>query len=180
VAPPAGASRALDRLRRESLLAELETLDQQIKKAEGELNTIGAKDWRVALLRTIPGVGPRTAEAVAAYIDDPGRFTSIKSIGKYFGIVPMQDASAGKNRLGHITREGPATVRKLIVQRVAGQASVDAADARSSRRCDGQALHRRADRHSANAAHHAGDAAEQRGRAEGRCRRRRRRTKQRR
>jgi transposase len=107
---------ALDRLRRESLLAELETLDQQIKRAEVELNTIGAKDWRVALLRTIPGVGPRTAEAVAAYIDDPGRFTSIKSIGKYFGIVPMQDASAGKNRLGHITREGPATVRKLIVQ----------------------------------------------------------------
>lgn len=107
---------ALDRLKREALLAELTTLDQQIRRAERELNTMGDKDWRVVLLRTIPGVGPRTAEAVAAYIDDPARFTSIKSIGKYFGIVPIQDASAGKNRLGHITREGPATVRKLIVQ----------------------------------------------------------------
>jgi transposase len=107
---------ALDRFKRESLLAELKTLDQQIRKAEIELDAIGDKDARVTLLRTIPGVGPRTAEAVVAYIDDPKRFTSIKSIGKYFGIVPMQDASAGKNRLGHITREGPATVRKLIVQ----------------------------------------------------------------
>lgn len=107
---------SLDRVKRESLLAELKTLEEQIRKAEIELDAIGEKDPRVTLLRTIPGVGPRTAEAVVAYIDDPQRFTSIKSIGKYFGIVPMQDASAGKNRLGHITREGPATVRKLIVQ----------------------------------------------------------------
>jgi transposase len=106
----------LDRLKRESLLTELRMLDQEIKKIERKLNEIGAADRRVLLLRTMPGVGPRTAEAVAAYIDDPQRFTSIKSIGKYFGIVPMQDASAGKNRLGHITREGPPTVRKLIVQ----------------------------------------------------------------
>jgi transposase len=107
---------ALDGARRASLLAELKMLNQEVKNAERELDKIAAKDWRVALLRSIPGVGPRTAEAVAAYIDDPQRFSSIKSIGKYFGVVPMQDASAGKNRLGHITREGPATVRKLIVQ----------------------------------------------------------------
>jgi transposase len=107
---------ALDRLKRASLLAELRLLDQEVKNAERELDQIAAKDWRVALLRSIPGVGPRTAEAVAAYIDKPERFSSIKSIGKYFGVIPMQDASAGRNRLGHITREGPATVRKLIVQ----------------------------------------------------------------
>jgi transposase len=98
------------------LLAELALLDQQIKLLQRHLDTIGAKDARVRLLRTIPGVGPRTAEAVAAYIDDPHRFSHIKSIGKYFGVVPCQDASAGKNRLGHITRQGPATVRHLIVQ----------------------------------------------------------------
>jgi transposase len=107
---------ALDRIKRASLLAELETLNTQVKIVEKELDAIGAADWRVTLLRTIPGVGPRTAEAVAAYIDVPERFASLKSIGKYFGIVPVQDASAGKNRLGHITREGPPTVRKMIVQ----------------------------------------------------------------
>jgi transposase len=106
----------LDELKRESLLSELRLLNQEVQKAEEALDKIAAKDWRAVLLMTIPGVGPRTAEAVAAYIDDPERFSSIKSIGKYFGVVPMQDASGGRNRLGHITREGPATVRKLITQ----------------------------------------------------------------
>lgn len=34
----------------------------------------------------------------------------------YFGLVPCQDASAGVNRLGHITRQGPATARKYLVE----------------------------------------------------------------
>lgn len=37
-------------------------------------------------------------------------------MGAYFGLVPCQDASADVNRLGHITRQGPATVRKLLVE----------------------------------------------------------------
>jgi len=106
----------LDRIKRGSLLAELRTLQDQVKIVERELNVIGKRDWRVVLLRTMPGIGARTAEAIAAYIDAPDRFGRIKSIGKYFGVVPSQDASAGKNRLGHITREGPATVRKLITE----------------------------------------------------------------
>ena len=67
-------------------------------------------------LLTIPGVGVRTGEAVVAYMDDPRRFSRNKSVGTYFGLVPCQDASAGKNRFGRITREGPATVRRLLVQ----------------------------------------------------------------
>jgi transposase len=51
-----------------------------------------------------------------AYIADPDRFHSIKSIGCYFGIVPCQDASAQKNRMGHITKDGPATVRRLVTE----------------------------------------------------------------
>ena len=67
-------------------------------------------------MRTIPGVGPRTSEAVMAYIDRPHRFRRNNQIGAYFGLVPCQDQSAGRNRLGHITREGPATVRALLVE----------------------------------------------------------------
>ena len=69
----------------------------------------------MALLMTIPGVGIRTAEAVAAYVDDPQRFRRIKSIGCYFGLVPCEDTSV-KSRFGHITKEGPATVRKLLTE----------------------------------------------------------------
>ena len=67
-------------------------------------------------VRVIPGVGPRTAEAVVAYIDDASRFRRSKQVGSYFGLVPCQDQSANTNRLGHITREGPATVRKLLTE----------------------------------------------------------------
>ena len=65
---------------------------------------------------TIPGVGPRTAEAVVAYVDNPERFSRNKAVGSYFGLVPCQDASAERNRLGHITRQGPGTVRRLLVE----------------------------------------------------------------
>jgi transposase len=65
---------------------------------------------------TIPGIGPRTAEALVAYIDNANRFSSVRKAGSYFGWDPCQDASADKNRLGHITRNGPPTVRKLLVE----------------------------------------------------------------
>jgi transposase len=61
-------------------------------------------------------VGIRTAEALVAYIDDPARFRHNKAAGSYFGLVPCQDASAGKNRLGHITHDGPPTARRLLTQ----------------------------------------------------------------
>jgi transposase len=106
----------LENLSRMQLLDELSQHQQHLKQVEVELNRIGRAHAGVQLLRTIPGVGPRTAEAVAGYIDDPKRFTRNKTIGSYFGIVPQQDASADVNRLGHITRQGPATVRRLITE----------------------------------------------------------------
>jgi transposase len=103
-------------VQRDILLEELRYLELQRKRVEGELQAIAAKHPGVQLLRTIPGVGPRTAEAVVAYIDDPRRFGTSRQVGCYFGLVPCQDQSADRNRLGHITREGPATVRKLLTE----------------------------------------------------------------
>ena len=101
-------------LQRTVLLEELAQLRTRLATLTRELNRLGATHPGVILLRTIPGVGPRTAEAVLAYIDQPQRFRRLKQVGSYFGLVPCQDQSAGTNRLGHITREGPATVRKLL------------------------------------------------------------------
>jgi transposase len=61
-------------------------------------------------------VGIRTAETIAAYMDNAKRFLRSSQVGAYFGLVPCQDASAGVNRLGHITRQGPATARKYLVE----------------------------------------------------------------
>ena len=105
-----------DNLRRDLLMEELEQLEKQVKRIEQELDRIAGDHAGVALLRSIPGTGARTAEAVLAYIDDPRRFHRNKQVGAYFGLVPCQDSSSDVNRLGHITRQGPATVRKLLIE----------------------------------------------------------------
>lgn len=103
-------------LRRDLLIEELESLDRQIKRLTDELDRVGQDHPGVVLLRTIPGVGPRTAEAIVAYLDDPHRFARTRQVGAYLGLVPKQDASGNVNRLGHLTKEGPATARKLLVE----------------------------------------------------------------
>jgi len=107
---------ASQQLRRDLLLEEVEALNGQVRRLEQELNRRAQQTPAVARLRSIPGVGIRTAEAVAAFIDDPQRFRHAKAVGRYFGLVPCQDQSGDKNRLGHITREGPAVVRRLVAE----------------------------------------------------------------
>ena len=107
---------ASQQLRRDLLLEEIETLTRQVRRIEQELNRRGQQTPAVFLLRSIPGVGIRTAEAVAAFVDDPQRFRRAKAVGRYFGLVPRQDQSGDKNRLGHITREGAPVVRRLLAE----------------------------------------------------------------
>lgn len=109
---------AMHALKRDVLLDEIENLGGQIGRVEKELGRFAANSAAVQILMSIPGVGIRTAEAVAAFIDDPHRFSHSKQIGAYFGLVPSQDQSGSTNRLGHITREGSATVRHLLTEAV--------------------------------------------------------------
>jgi len=103
-------------LRRDLLIEELDHLGRQVRRLTDELDRIAEGHPGVALLMTIPGVGPRTAEAIVAFVDEPHRFAKTRGVGAYLGLVPEQDASAHVNRLGHITKEGPATARKLLVE----------------------------------------------------------------
>ena len=103
-------------LQRRLMLAELAAFGGQVREVTKVLDAMGDRHPGVAVLRTIPGVGARTAETVVAYLDDPSRFTRTRQVGAYFGLVPSQDASAGVNRLGHITRQGPGTARKYLVE----------------------------------------------------------------
>lgn len=106
----------VEAMRRDMLLEQLSEADVKLKRVEKYLDKLADASAAVTLLRTIPGVGRRTAEALAAYIDDVRRFRRNKCLGAYFGLVPCQDASGDKNRLGHITRDGPSTVRKLLCE----------------------------------------------------------------
>jgi transposase len=103
-------------LQRDLLVQEIETMNAQVRRVETSLAGYAKDNAAVDQLRTIPGVGLRTAEAVVAFLDDPKRFGRAKSVGCYFGLVPCQDQSGPKNRLGHITRDGSATVRQLLTE----------------------------------------------------------------
>jgi transposase len=111
-----GLPTASQQLRRDLLLEEIESLTRQVRRIEQQLNRLAQHSSAVFRLRTIPGVGVRTAEAVAAFVDDPDRFRSAKAVGRYFGLVPRQDQSGDKNRLGHITREGTPVVRRMLAE----------------------------------------------------------------
>jgi transposase len=105
-----------EKLTIELALNQIDQLNAGIKRVEKELARIGDSHPGVTLLRTIPGVGIRTAEAFCAYVDDIRRFSRSRQVAAYFGLVPCLDSSAGKDRLGHITRQGPSTVRKLLTE----------------------------------------------------------------
>lgn len=103
-------------LKRDLLLEERAEAQRGVRTITRALDKIGERHPGVVLLRSIPGVGMRTAETMAAYIDQPKRFQRGSQVAAYFGLIPRQDASASVNRLGHITKQGPGTARKYLVE----------------------------------------------------------------
>lgn len=97
-------------------LTRLQHLDQQLRIVEQKLDELGQAERRVQLLQTIPGVGPRLAEALVTLIDNPNRFKRGKDVGAYLGLVPKQIQSGETNRLGRITRTGDRLLRALLVE----------------------------------------------------------------
>jgi transposase len=67
-------------------------------------------------LMTHPGVGPITALAFVLIIGTPARFRCGKQIGSYLGLIPCEDSSAGRQRLGHISKQGNSLLRFLLVE----------------------------------------------------------------
>lgn len=74
------------------------------------------KDPKIARLVTVPGVGPATAAAFVATIDDPRRFTSEDQVGSYIGLVPSVHQSGSVEIKGRITKQGDSLLRWLLVE----------------------------------------------------------------
>jgi len=99
-----------------NLLDEFELLESQLKRVTLYLDGYLAKNPGGKLLMSIPGVGPRTAEAVLAYTGDVNRFGNYKQYCSYFGLTPKLDESGLCRRLGHISKRGPSVVRWVICE----------------------------------------------------------------
>ena len=93
-----------------------DSLSKQLDSVVKKLEAIGKNDPRIVRLRTIPGVGPRTAEILVACIDDPHRFANGRQVSAYFGLVPRQFQSGETDRNGRITKRGNPLARTILVE----------------------------------------------------------------
>ena len=97
-------------------LTQLDLLTDQEAQVVKRLEAIGKNDARITRIRTIPGVGPRTAEILVACIDDPHRFENGRQVSAYFGLVPRQYQSGETDRNGRITKRGNPLARTILVE----------------------------------------------------------------
>jgi transposase len=98
------------------LMAEqLESLEIQIQSLNRRLLAWHKQDATSQRLATIPGVGVISATALAASIADPRQFRSAREFSASLGLVPRQNSSGGKDRLGRISKMGDRYLRKLLV-----------------------------------------------------------------
>jgi transposase len=121
---------ALDRWtarRRHDLLQLFDQLTPQIAELSQAVEREAERRPEVRRLMTHPGVGPITALAFVLVLGTPDRFRCGKQVGSYLGLIPCEDSSAGKQRLGHLSKQGNTLLRYLLVE--AAQAAV---------RCDPQ------------------------------------------
>jgi transposase len=98
-----------------SLAAQLDSLALSIRALERELMAWHRSNAESQRLETIPGVGLITATALAASVPDPSVFRSGRQFAAYLGLVPRQNSSGGKERLGHISEMGNGYLRRLLV-----------------------------------------------------------------
>lgn len=98
------------------LLRLLAPINEQIQALDEELERIVATDDVARRLTTVPGVGPVTAVAFVATVDDVSRFRGAHQLEAYLGLVPSEWSSSEVQRRGQITKAGNNRMRWLLVQ----------------------------------------------------------------
>ncbi|NIP17542.1 MAG: IS110 family transposase [Xanthomonadales bacterium] len=99
----------------EALARQYLALDAEINAAERQIHAWHRNDETSRRLATIPGIGVITASALAASVSDPNVFRSGRELAAWIGLVPRQNATGGKPRLGRICKQGDAYLRWLLV-----------------------------------------------------------------
>jgi transposase len=111
--------------RRQELLELLDRMNPTIAELTAAAEQEAGKRPEVLRLMTHPGVGPLTALAYVLIIGTPERFHSGKQIGTYVGMIPSEDSSGGKQRLGHISKQGNSLLRFLLVEAAQAAARIN-------------------------------------------------------
>jgi transposase len=108
--------------RRDQLLKWLTELEAQIAALDVVVRREAEGREEARRLMTHPGVGPQTALGMALTVGEVNRFATSKQLASYLGLTPREHSSGGKQRLGHISKQGSSFMRFLLVE--AGQTAV--------------------------------------------------------
>ena len=93
----------------------LSTLENQIGVLDKDIKTRARANPTARRLNTIPGFGPILSSAIAAIVTDPRHFDSGRDFAASLGLVPRQDGTGGKVKLGPISKRGNGYLRRLLV-----------------------------------------------------------------
>jgi transposase len=93
----------------------LSTLKEQINALDETIKATVRDNATARRLDTIPGFGPILSSAIAAIVTDPRHFDSGRDFAASLGLVPRQDGTGGKVKLGPISKRGNGYLRRLLV-----------------------------------------------------------------
>jgi transposase len=97
------------------MAAQLRLVNEQVLENDRRIRASARATDTGRRLMTIPGIGPLLASAFVAAIPDPTMFKSGRNLAAWIGLVPRQNSSGGKERLGGITKQGDRYLRQLLV-----------------------------------------------------------------
>jgi transposase len=97
------------------LASQLRLVNEQILENDRRIRTSARATDVGRRLMGIPGVGPVLASAFVASVPDPAAFKSGRNLAAWIGLVPRQNSSGGKERLGSITKQGNRYLRQMLV-----------------------------------------------------------------
>ena len=97
------------------LAAQLQALQTLIGSIEKRIKAQHRSNQASQRLETIPGIGVIGASAIAATVADPTVFRSGRDFAAWIGLVPRQDSTGGKQKLGPISKQGDRYVRRILV-----------------------------------------------------------------
>ena len=97
------------------LCDELLFLHGKIADYTRKMTQVAQQEDRVALLQTIPGIGPITASAIVATVGTGRQFNNGREFAAWLGLTPLNRSSGGKERLGRIPKMGDQYIRRLLV-----------------------------------------------------------------
>jgi transposase len=97
------------------MLSEVRELEVRVAQIERDLRQLARADEVIGQLQTLPGVGLLTATAVRAAVVDVHRFPSGRHFASWIGLTARETSSAGRRRLGRISKQGDVYLRTLLI-----------------------------------------------------------------